>query len=289
MTRRLPRAVAAAALVAPALALAEAVAATTAPETDAAHVVVSGHVDVGPRIMDGRWTVQIRDDSAGDEVWRSPSLTVLQVRDDTREQIPDAPEYAFLGAAGGDVWLLPQVEEPGAVWPGWNTQDPSVASTLDGAVSWALHGVDGPGSFALFVTGEFGEPQVLFDGDAPYPQRIEVAPDTHAHGNWAFSSPGTYLIDTDMSATVDGAEVTDRVTLRVHVGDPVPAQVRAPLTSASPSRGGQPEDGDVGLPVLGVTAGAVVLAIGALAILRHRYKARRSRPARADQRGSDDD
>lgn len=189
---------------------------------ESGHVVESGHVDIGPRLVDGEWRVQIRDDSSGEEIWREPDRTVLQVRDDSAADVPAGADFSFLGSAGSKVWLLPQVEQAGVVWPGWNTQDESVASSLDGPVDWVLHGVDGPGAFALFVSGEFGAPEVLFDTDEPQPQRMSVEPGTHAHGNWAFSAPGTYFLDTEMSGTVDGGAVSDRVVLRVHVGASVP-------------------------------------------------------------------
>jgi hypothetical protein len=49
------------------------------------------------------------------------------------------------------------------LWPGWNTEDSSVVEQVTGNTTWRLHQVDGPGEFVLFLTGSFGQSQVLFN------------------------------------------------------------------------------------------------------------------------------
>jgi putative ABC transporter-associated repeat protein len=192
------------------------------PDNDR-RVIADGHVDMGPRFVDGKWTVQIKDDTTGPPVWRDLSDVVLQVADATKTQVPADPGYSFLGAAGGSVWLLPQVQRPGVLWPGWNTQDPEVASTVNREVTWKLAGVRGPGRFVLFLTGNFGVPEVVFDSTKAFPQETGVEINSHVHGNWTFSAPGTYSLDVEMSGnTLDGKALSDRRTLRIHVGDDRP-------------------------------------------------------------------
>ena len=65
-----------------------------------------------------------------------------------------------------------------------------------------MAGVDGPGRFALFLTGSFGESEVLFNSADRLPQRLDVPINTHAHGNWAFSEPGIYRLAFEMSAVL---------------------------------------------------------------------------------------
>ncbi|WP_051795101.1 TIGR03773 family transporter-associated surface protein [Kibdelosporangium aridum] len=200
-------------------------------------VVADGHIDMGPRFVDGKWTVQIRDDTVSPAVWRDLSDVVVQVPDVAKTQIPTDPVYGFLGQAGSPVWLLPQVQRPGVVWPGWNTQDPEVVAKVGKEVTWRLAGVRGPGTFKLFVSGNFGAPEVIFDSAKPYPQETGVESNTHVHGNWAFSAPGTYLLDVEMTGTAnDGKALADRRTLRMHVGDERPESAfDIPATSSAPS------------------------------------------------------
>jgi putative ABC transporter-associated repeat protein len=182
-------------------------------------VLTEGHIDMGPRLVDGRWLIQVRDETVSPPVWHGLDDVVLRVDDAARTTVPDGSPFAFLGPPGSDTWLLPQAQQPGLLWPGWNTQDPGVTSSIKGSVTWTLHGVQGPGRFSLFVTGAFGEPTVLFDTAEPFPQGIGVELDTHAHGTWAFSAPGIYLLDIEMSAQSDvGQPFSDRRTLRFSVG-----------------------------------------------------------------------
>ncbi|MFC0111657.1 TIGR03773 family transporter-associated surface protein [Kibdelosporangium aridum] len=204
---------------------------------DTPKVIADGHIDMGPRFVDGKWTVQIRDDTVSPTEWRDLSDVVVQVPDAAKTQIPSDAVYGFLGVAGSPVWLLPQVQRPGVVWPGWNTQDPEVVAKVGREVTWRLGGVRGPGTFVLFLSGNFGAPQVIFDSSKPYPQETGIEANTHVHGNWAFSAPGTYLLDIEMTGTAnDGKALADRRTLRVHVGDDRPEQVFdvATSTTASP-------------------------------------------------------
>ncbi|GAA2687319.1 MULTISPECIES: TIGR03773 family transporter-associated surface protein [Actinosynnema] len=237
-------------------------------------VIADGHVDLGPRVVDGKWVVQLRDDSGAEPVWREPGDVVLHVPDSVRTVVPDDPAYAFLGTAGSEVWVLPQAQSAGVVWPGWNTQDPSIAGSGGREVDWRLHGVTGPGGFELFLNGNFGKPEVVFSGAKGFPQETGVELGTHAHGNWVFTAPGSYALDVEMAAA-DGR--ADRAVLRVHVGggDPNAAFAVTPPSGGAPtgeeSAGGESASGESAggereqtpWPWIGGAA-AAVLAIGFL-------------------------
>jgi putative ABC transporter-associated repeat protein len=228
------------ALVAALLGAAVLVPYTSGTEASAGQAVISdGHVDIGPRFVNQDWTVQVRDDTTHPATWRDLDDVVLQASDASVLEIPDDPAFDFLGAPGERSWLLPQTQQPGILWPGWSTQDQRVATTIDGEVTWSLHDVQGPGHFTLFLNADFGEPEVLFDSQQPYPQSTDIEPDTHAHGNWAFSEPGSYLLDISMSThTKNGQHVRDRGWLRLHVGDhdPEAAFEVTPTPSPTPDR-----------------------------------------------------
>ncbi|MCX4471371.1 TIGR03773 family transporter-associated surface protein [Micromonospora sp. NBC_01655] len=191
-------------------------AATTS--TGTRQVIADGHVDMGPQLSGDSWTIRIKDDRTSPPVWRNTADVVLHVKDNAKIAVPAGAD--FLGAQGDAVWLLPQSQQSGIVWPGWNTQHESVVSGVKGDVTWTLKGVDGPGRFALFLTGSFGKADVLFDSAKAFPQKLSVPLNTHAHGNWAFSKPGLYRLAVQMSGTTTaGKAVTDTKTLTIAVGD----------------------------------------------------------------------
>jgi putative ABC transporter-associated repeat protein len=207
-------------------------------------VIGDGHVDVGPKFVDGEWTLMVRDDTVDPSVWRRLADVVLQATDAAVLQVPDDPTFAFLGPPGADVWVLPQVQQPGVLWPGWNTQDPEVATTVDREVTWTLRGVEGPGAFVLFFNRDFGQPETVFDSRQPYPQELGIEANTHAHGNWAFSTPGIYVLDVEMTTvTADGDELSAGGSLRIAVGDATDADDAFAAGAPASSDASTPTDG----------------------------------------------
>jgi putative ABC transporter-associated repeat protein len=271
--------------------------------------LADGHVDVGPRFVDGRWTLLIHDDQAkakdGDpahpSVWRHPEQTVLRVTDDALLTVPDDETYAFLPAKPGDrVHVVPQTQNPDVVWVGWNTQDPEVMERIDRGVTMTLTGVQGPGDLVVYLqSGDFGDPQVLWDSTAkPKPAWVDV--NTHSHANWVFSRPGVYLVRVRIAAElVDGTTVSDTRDLRFAVGTdvkpadalaarwtgPDPAADDAEPAAASADDDGSDEGGGSGGMVAAIAAVAVALGVLLTATMvrgrRARARARDARPADA--------
>ncbi|MBE8517327.1 TIGR03773 family transporter-associated surface protein [Amycolatopsis sp. H6(2020)] len=199
-------------------------------------VIADGHVDMGPRMVDGAWTIQVRDDTTQPATWRPLPDVVLQAVPASKREVPPSADYAFLGAPGAPVWLLPQVQRPGVLWPGWNTQDPSIAGLVTREVTWRLHAVTGPGRFSLFLNGNFGKPEEIFDSSRPFPQETGIEAASHVHGNWAFSAPGGYTLDIEMlTAAAGGKTMSDRQQLRIYVGDGEPVAAFAAATSQAPA------------------------------------------------------
>jgi putative ABC transporter-associated repeat protein len=279
--------------------------------------IAAGHVDVGPRFVDDRWTLLVHDDTADPPVWRSLDETVLHVRDTAIRTVPDDPAYSFLGVpAGTDVHVVPQTENPEVAWVGWNTQDPGVLTAVDRGVTLTLHGVHGPGDLTLYLqSGNFGEPEVLWRSVDPEPQPLWVDVNTHTHANWVFSAPGTYLVRVEASADlIDGEQVTDTRVLRFAVGDATDVEVARTATfSAGPGAGSDDtvtedatadghgaDDGDAAsgdtddsgstTPVVAGLAGlALLLVVGvAIAVVRGRgAKAQAERERAAASSGGD--
>lgn len=209
-------------------------------------VIGTGHVDLGPRFVDGRWRLQARDDRAVPAVWRDPAGTVLQVVDAAALPVPDSADYAFLGAEPGDtVHVVPQTQASDVVWLGWNTQDPEVVERIDRGATLSLHGVQGPGDVVVFLQeGVAGAPNVLWDSAQAFPQDLWMDVNTHVHANWVFTEPGVYVLDVDVHADlVDGTRATDRTVLRFAVGDATDPQAAldAALVSTPQAATGAPD------------------------------------------------
>lgn len=189
------------------------------PTSQTPAVIEAGHVDLGPRLIGGKLTVSLRDDSAASPVWRDPNKTVLRVREGALIQVPQGEDYKFL-ADSKRVYVLPQTQKTQLVWLGWNTQDPAVTKLIQGGVNMRIEQVKGPGrSWLILQEGTFGKPKVLADSAASS-QDIWVDTNTHVHANWIFSKPGIYLVKVSFKATgVDGKTYQATTTLRFAVGD----------------------------------------------------------------------
>ena len=211
---------------------------------DASEIAV-GHVDLGPRLIDGQWRAGLRHDAESGAVWRDPNQTVLRVSDAAVMTAPDSADYPFLAdVAGKPVYVVPQTQNPGVVWLGWNTQDPAVTATIDRGLTMRVGPVSGPGRAWLFLqSGTFGKPLLLADSGAA-PGDVWIDSGTHVHANWAFSVPGTYTATvTFLGTTTAGEAVAASTTLRFAVGDAASASealamaapVAAPADGASAS------------------------------------------------------
>ena len=173
--------------------LAQSVAAHEEWRGEASEISV-GHVDLGPRLIDGQWRAGLRHDAETGAVWRDPNQTVLRVNDAAIMTAPDSADYPFLAdVAGKPVHVIPQTQNPSVVWLGWNTQDPAVTATIDRGLTMRVGPVSGPGRAWLFLqSGTFGKPLLLADSGAA-PGDVWIDSGTHVHANWAFSAPGTYM------------------------------------------------------------------------------------------------
>lgn len=209
---------------------------TTAFAQDAAPVVDQGHVDLlAPVVTEGVLDVRYKDGNTTPPTWHDPEQVVTHVKPESRIQVPDLPEYAFLGPAGSDLWLIPEVQDPNVVWAGWNTESLTAAQVAPDSVRWTLDSVSGdqrgapaPGKLTVFQSGPFGEPLPrVFDTAQPLPQHHPLPLGTHAHANWTFSAQGVYRLAFTVEATTPaGAPLRDTTTYTIAVGDVDPRTVQ---------------------------------------------------------------
>ena len=217
--------------------------------------ISAGHVDLGPRLIDGQWRAGLRHDTESGAVWRDPNQTVLRVNDAAIMTAPDSADYPFLAdVAGKPVHVIPQTQNPSVVWLGWNTQDPAVTATIDRGLTMRVGPVSGPGRAWLFLqSGTFGKPLLLADSGAA-PGDVWIDSGTHVHANWAFSAPGTYTATvTFLGTTTAGEAVNASTTLRFAVGDA--ASASEALAMAAPAASGSGSGSGSGAPAAGTSQG----------------------------------
>lgn len=184
-----------------------------------------GHLDIQATLKDRQLSVGLRDDSGiidADSTVRPLDSVVWTVSENARrvrtERMADE-KLNFMGPVGTAFYGLPQTQQSGLPWPGYNTQDIDY-SQLRGPVR--LHVVPKVmpqgARFGMFTESLNGV-DVLLDSTTGK-TTIDVDYATHAHANWVFSEPGQYMFDVHYSATLaDGTEVNSPVQqLAVAVG-----------------------------------------------------------------------
>ncbi len=270
----------------------------------------AGHIDIGPKMVDGTWRMMARDDTATPPTWRYPSDFVIRVTDRALLEVPDDPQFDFLKSAQGrPVHVIPQTENREAVWLGWNTQAPAVVPLLPRGAELVLREVEGPGEVFVFLSNGFDPPAELWNSTTldEGGQAIWIEGNTHVHANWVFTEPGAYLVTAELR-TADGNPEghADTATLMLAVGDDtrtddVLALARsaetpsaAPSATASdPTTGGSvpaasdptaSPEADAGSSALwiGVGAGGAIVALGVVGLLVARRSARMSAAEEAE-------
>jgi surface-anchored protein len=194
-----------------------------APALAADQVVLSkGHTDaVDVHYDGGALSLKVKDDTVSPAVVRDPADVTFQVLPAAETVVPDLPAFAFLGAPGSKIWMLPQVQDPALLWPGWNTTTLNSGVFTGDKISISLVGVDGPGDVTLFDTNSLGTPSIKFRSNDGLPDRLDVPVHTHAHAGWVFSATGTYTLKFQADATLANGTTltTGPVDYRFVVGD----------------------------------------------------------------------
>ncbi|MGW3974489.1 choice-of-anchor M domain-containing protein [Streptomyces ardesiacus] len=198
------------------------------PAAEAADVIQTqkvfiddGHVDaVAGKMVDGKLRTLFKDSrNPANIVWREPSSVVLHIDQDAKEKVPTNSAYSFLGQAGSDFWLIPQVQKQSVVWAGWNTEELD-SGDLKGPLDMKLTKVSGPGSLAIWETAGLGGAKVLYNTKDGLPDAQKVNLGVHAHGNWGFSKEGVYKVTFQFSGTLaNGQAASDTRTYTFAVGD----------------------------------------------------------------------
>jgi surface-anchored protein len=199
------------------------------------HVLSVGHADIiDVRSEGGTLVGRTKDDSGEEPVIREPGEVLLHAKPESQVTVPPGfPEYAFLGDPGDPVWILPEVEDPNLLWPGWSTEELSFEQFPGASLTLRLLDLRGPGEFSVFVSDPVGQPIVFFDSARAVPQEIEISNQLHQHVNWAFEAQGLYVMTVEVIGTrADGAQVsTGPIDYHWFVGDVANLPADVPATT----------------------------------------------------------
>ena len=189
-----------------------------------------GHFDLGPRIVDGKLKLQVKDDRSQPASWVDPATLTFSLGDKATLKAPDA--LNFVATPGQDVWMISSSQSAGVPWLGMNSQAEEIVSKTSGEVTFTLVSVEGPGKVSVFTSGGLGGgvgEHLLQEEGSSY----TLPANTHAHQNWVFTAPGTYKLT--ISAQVTPSRASRSVVKRVPLATaqrPVP--VPAPVKVAAP-------------------------------------------------------
>jgi surface-anchored protein len=215
-------------------------------------------IDFDP--VTGTWNAYVEHDIDGN--W-PPEIALLYVQDapwpsGARIARPADPKWDFIGVpAHSNLWLLPQIEQPGLLWLGFAnhspfntfgayaiTNDPRVSAAPAKWITYHLRDVRfsgvGAGHVSCWTTDTHGEPVVWFStaaGGLTDADTFLMAEGGHVHVNWAFSDAGWYEIDLQASGFRHGSMAFTNspvVTFYVGVGT-----TNAPRLTALSAAAGQ--------------------------------------------------
>ena len=173
-------------------------------------LVASAHLHIQVTHGAGGWRLFLFDFESGEA---DPAVASLQVREAARAAVPNAPAYTqLLGAAGGPVWVLPQLENANLLYLGLGSQGIAPGAFQNNALRLVLKSVTGPGHFAIYTTDAFGNPQVRMNTRDGVSDTADFYPlaavGGHEHCNWAFSAPGVYRVAFAAEGTLAGGQFT---------------------------------------------------------------------------------
>ena len=170
----------------------------------------NGHVDLRAMEVDGTFSVALGDDSrqhAKESVLRTINSTTLEVTKLAkvkREGNVLADEsYDVLGPKGSVLYVLPQGQQPGRVWPGFSSEALDRVKYPEGA-TMTLTPVSAPEGGKWFAyTENLGAINRMY-ASSDKASDVPLPPGTHMHTAWAFTKPGTYTIDVTARAKQAG-------------------------------------------------------------------------------------
>ncbi|MFW0111171.1 TIGR03773 family transporter-associated surface protein [Rothia sp. CCM 9416] len=149
-----------------------------------------------------------------------PARTVFNLEDREETRLPIPEGFDFLGKPGETIWLAPQTQVKGVLWPGWNTEDIRPGQLSGDKLNLELIQARTPenGAVEVFQSSLTGTTRIFSSQ-----QRLaahQQAVGSHVHANWAFTTPGTYQLTFRASGSYpDGSPVSAEQTYTFVVGE----------------------------------------------------------------------
>ncbi|QPK80068.1 choice-of-anchor M domain-containing protein [Corynebacterium lizhenjunii] len=172
-----------------------------------------GHVDAFyVTAPDGQLHLGLKEDVTGTGVEHEAHDAVLVVANAAW-----STATVGVGGIGKEAYLLPQTQDHGLLWPGWDTQPAGRAGFEQ--VELVFGAVSGPGEVYVFETNGFGEVNALTHSgqlELREGERIVQPYPAHRHVNWAFSQPGTYTMEVTAQS---GGTSSNTATYTWQVGE----------------------------------------------------------------------
>ena len=215
----------------------------------------NGHVDLRAMEVDGKLSVALGDDSrqhAKEPVLRTINSTTLEVTKLAKVKregnVLVDESYDVLGPKGSELYVLPQGQQPGRVWPGFSSEALDRVKYPEGA-TMTLTPVSAPEGGQWFAyTENLGAINRMY-ASSEKASDVPLPPGTHMHTAWAFTKPGTYTIDvTARAKQSSGGEQGARSAASNNDGGEAAAETQR-LTFVVEKKSATEEPGDTEPPV----------------------------------------
>lgn len=158
-----------------------------------------GHGDLAVNYLDGQWRWNAEEGKEVEDV-------IIRLNDVARLRIPDQPDFAFLGAPGDPIWVIPAGQKVGIPFLGISAEATPSGAFVNGRFDLLLSSVRGTGDFIMWTTSGTGVPTIHWnsrDGIGPA-DKTDVPAGGHFHQNWGFTAPGTYRVGFRASGRLSG-------------------------------------------------------------------------------------
>ena len=217
--------------------------------------ISNGHVDLRAMEVDGKLSVALGDDSrqhAKESVLRTINSTTLEVTKLAKVKregnVLVDESYDVLGPKGSELYVLPQGQQPGRVWPGFSSEALDRVKYPEGA-TMTLTPVSAPEGGQWFAyTENLGAINRMY-ASSEKASDVPLPPGTHMHTAWAFTKPGTYTIDvTARAKQSSGGEQGARSAASNNDGGEAAAETQR-LTFVVEKKSATEEPGDTEPPV----------------------------------------
>ena len=184
-------------------------------------ILSEGEVDIEVEFEDGGFEFLILDELGGGEY--GASNVGLHATSSAWQNKPVGPDFAFLGAPGLPIAVLPQNEEEGLLFLGLATDELQPGVFEGDQITVKLEGLNGPGDFFLYAVDTFSNPTVFLSSTDPEKSEFDMPIGQHAHYNWGFTRPGLYDVDLTITATLAGTDTvitSEMDTLYIYIEAP---------------------------------------------------------------------